>query len=730
MISNDLDLCLNEVSLEIRDDRQLIREDALHHSQQRLLLALKGSRQGMWDWNMPNRSTYFDKSSCEVLGIKQHHVQILDSTWFSQIHPDDVKEAKRVFVEALRGDTTICETEYRVKCETGGWRWLQVRGSVVQWNCEGEPVRMTGTIQDITERKKTEEEVRLYATVFKHTHDGVAILNQHFAVQAVNQACADITGYDNNDLDGFSSSFVKSGRNPANLQQLLQDSIQEQGHWKGEVWGRRKDGGHYPMAMTISGVFGKNGMLTHYVAVFSDITKRRQTERDLRFLANHDPLTKLPNRGKFRDRLSQTLHEAKRYKRPFAILFIDLNNFKQVNDTYGHSTGDELLRVVATRLKEAVRQTDFVARLAGDEFVTILDGIKSDCDAKRIATKILHIVGEGAPINNGVVTVGASIGISLYPNDATELDALIHRADTAMYSAKALGGNNLKFYKSNMSEVRSLKRQLENDIGHTVSRQELFLVYQPKINTETLRIVGFEALVRWQHPELGVISPGDFIPVAEESGFIRPIGEWVFREACRQLKAWQSRFCSTLRMAINVSPRQFQLSDFPLYVAKVINEESVAPQDLDLELTEGCIMEDPEMVLLMLRVLKNLGFKLSVDDFGTGYSSLGYLQKFPVDTLKIDRSFIAEIDEREDSRTLVTAIFALARSLNLDVVAEGVESEVQLECLQNLNCEQLQGYWFSAPVMPEEAERLLQSWGTVRASGDEERLAAFECSGD
>ncbi len=683
------------------------RETALRNSEQRLSLALKGSGEGMWDWNIAARTTYFDKRCCGVLGLDQEEVDMQDSVWRTRIHLDDVKNAKQAFIKTLKGQTMSCDVEYRVRNE-GGWTWLHLRGSVMAWDERGRPVRMTGTMLDVTERKRTEEQLALYATAFNNSSDAVVILDQKFNILAVNNTYTDITQFSSEDVLGRNDVFLNSENNPANFQQVLMRRVEKRGKWSGESWDTRKSGEVFPQELAINGVLNKKQKLTHYIAVFSDITERKKTEEELRFMANYDTLTKLPNRGMFQGGLLRALQAAKRNTEQLALLFIDLDKFKQVNDVLGHDAGDDLLRQVAKRLKSTVRDADLVARLAGDEFTIILENIHSDREAEIVAKKILMSFEAGFTVKGNDAGVGASVGIALFPHDATETEELMHCADTAMYHAKSLGRNNLKFYSPGMNTESDNRTKLERELRSAFNRRELEIYYQPKVDVISRQVVGFEALLRWQHPDLGWVSPAEFISVAEDTGLIKPVGEWVLRQSARQLKAWHAAGHDSLSMAVNVSAKQFQLADFPLEVAIILKEEQVEARFLELELTESLIMDDPDKVILMLHVLKNLGVSLSVDDFGTGYSSLSYLHRFPIDTLKVDRAFVSEMDDGDDGATIAATIINMAHNLNLNVIAEGVETKSQFDLLSSLRCEQIQGYYFSKAIPAREVELLLE----------------------
>jgi len=440
-----------------------------------------------------------------------------------------------------------------------------------------------------------------------------------------------------------------------------------------------------------------------------DVTARKVDEETIRHLAYYDALTGLPNRMLLNDRLAQALAHAHRNQQKLAILFLDLDRFKTINDTLGHSLGDRLLQEVAQRLGGCLREGDTVARLGGDEFALLLPGINQVEEVSRVAYKILDTLNPSFNFEGHELHVTASMGISLYPNDSEDAQTLLKNADTAMYRAKAQGRNNYQFYTSTMNAKALERLMMENSLRHAMERQEFVLYYQPQININTEQIVGMEVLVRWQHPELGLISPAKFIPLAEETGFIIPLDEWVLRTACAQNKAWQEAGFPPLRMSVNLSTRHFKRKDFVETVARVLKETGLDPKCLELELTESIVMENAEAAIGTLHKLKEMGIYLSLDDFGTGYSSLSYLRRFPIDTLKIDQAFVRNISTDPDDAAIAILIIAMAHSLKLKVIAEGVETEEQLEFLRANRCDEMQGYYFSWPLSKDAFTQLLQN---------------------
>lgn len=442
--------------------------------------------------------------------------------------------------------------------------------------------------------------------------------------------------------------------------------------------------------------------------------ERKRTEQHIHQLANYDRLTKLPNRDLCQDRLRQAIAQAARQNTLVALLFFDLDRFKVINETLGHAHGDQLLQHVAQRMKSSLRETDTVGRLGGDEFVVILTGLTDTSDAARVAQNILNTLVRPITLDDHEVFVTTSIGISLYPNDAKDVESLTQNADTAMYRAKEQGRNHYQFYTLDMN-ARALERlNLENDLRHALERDEFLLHYQPQLDLSSQQIVGFEALLRWDHTDLGFISPVDFIPIAEETGLIMPIGEWVLNAACQQAKQWQDQGFKNANIAVNLSNRQFAQENVLETVTKALDSAGLDPSHLELEITESCVMVNPEEAIVVLRQLNDMGVRISIDDFGTGYSSLSYLKRFPLDTLKIDRSFVNDITDDPDSAVIVEAILAMAHSLRLNVVAEGVETREQMAFLEAHDCDMIQGYLLSKPLPAKDAaERFLKNNGAA-----------------
>ncbi len=470
------------------------------------------------------------------------------------------------------------------------------------------------------------------------------------------------------------------------------------GVWSGEIWTKRKNGENYPIWLSLYSVKDENNVTTHFVGIFNDITGRKAAENQLKKLAHYDTLTGLPNRSQFTERLKWTIEVSHRDNQQAALMFLDLDRFKLVNDTLGHQAGDQLLIEFAKRMITNVREVDTVSRLAGDEFTIILNNIKSPEEAGHISRKILDSLKNPIQLQGRDIFVSTSIGIALYPNDGTTANQLIKNADSAMYHAKERGRNNFQFFSSFMNQKVLDELEMETNLRQALKNGEFSLNYQPQFDLKNQKMIGLEVLLRWKHPILGLISPSVFIPHAEKSDLIITIGEWVLRTACEKSMSWQAQGLQPIRIAVNLSGMQLKQHDLIYRIKKILHDTKLPPQLLELELTEGVLMDNTETTISTLRELKNMDIRLSIDDFGTGYSSLSYLKRFPIDTLKIDQSFVRDITIDEDDHAIASTIISMAHNLRLKVIAEGVETKEQLDMLHDKNCDEVQGYYFSPPL--------------------------------
>lgn len=561
---------------------------------------------------------------------------------------------------------------------------------------------------DITQQKKDTEQLRLASRIFESTSEGLLITDADTNIIWVNQSFEKITGYRQEEVLGRDPGLLNSGLQEDNFYALMYASLATTGNWQGEIINRRKDGTVYPEWLTISTLVDAANQITHYVAIFSDITERKASEERIRYLSEHDFLTKLPNRMLLEDRLRQTIIQAQRQPQQFAVLFIDLDRFKSINDSYGHPVGDRLLQTVAERLKSAVRSSDTICRQGGDEFLILLHHIHDADDAARIADTIILSVGDPYTVDGHLLNTSPSIGIALYPDDGVDAETLIKNADTAMYVSKENGRNNYHFFRPEMNERTQARLSIEDGLRRALANHELELYYQPQVAVSSGRVVGIEALLRWNDPEHGIRMPATFIPIAEETGLIVAIGTWVLRQACRQARHWREAGLYQLPVSINVAALQFAAPDFCQIVQMTLAAENLGPDAIELEVTESMLLDTTGEHSVTIGQLKKIGLKLAIDDFGTGYSSLSYLHTLPVDKLKIDRSFISQLNTHADNAKITEAIIHLAHSLGLNVLAEGVETLEQLDLLNALGCDGYQGFFYSKPVPVAEMECLLQ----------------------
>ena len=553
--------------------------------------------------------------------------------------------------------------------------------------------------------KEMQNQMKLAATVFDNALEGIIVTDAQGTIVAVNPALTRITGYAQEELIGNTPRMLQSGLQDRAFYAVMWQSITATGKWAGEVWNKRKDGVIYPEILNISTVRDGQQRVQNYIAILTDISQQKKIENQPQRMAFHDDLTGLPNRALFKERLSLAIVNARHNREILAILCIDLDHFKVVNGTLGHTSGDVLLQEVARRLAQSVRENDTVGRQGGDEFTVILQSLSVPEDAIAAVNKVMQ--GFKAPVLVGEreLFVSASIGISFYPDDGETIETLMKNADSAMYHAKEQGRNGYQLYTAGMNSHFHERMALENDLRHALERNELMLFYQPQTELNSGRIVAAEALLRWQHPARGMILPAEFIPIAEQSGLIVPIGEWVLRAACASMKRWHDAGVPLIRIAVNLSARQFMQPNLIQTVATALAESGLSAQFLELEITESCLMPG---AVETLRTLKQMGVQIAIDDFGTGYSNLGYLKKFPIDSLKIDQSFVRNIATDHNDAAIVRAIIAMAASLGLDVIAEGVETEKQLQCVSQYQNIIVQGHLFGWPMPAAAFEQFLQ----------------------
>ncbi len=645
--------------------------------------------------------SYVNEQACQSLGYSRKELMALKLLDIDPVFPEESWEAFWGSQQKDAVDTSHIETIHRRKDGTDFpvevWAkhlWLGDRELHVAF------------VRDISDRKKADEELRQFAAVVKNTAEAVIVSNAENKIIAINGAFTEITGYTAEDVLGQDPSLLKSHKHDPSFYQTMWASIHTADLWQGEIWDRRKNGEIFPAWQTISVVRDTNGHLTNYVSVLSDISTIKRSQEKLDYLAHHDPLTALPNRLLFNDRLEHALNRAEREAKHVAILFLDLDRFKNINDSLGHPVGDLLLQEAAKRIIHLVRKEDTIARLGGDEFIILIDEVNGAQDVAQLAEKIIAAFREPFRVKEHELHLTVSAGISLYPQDGEDGDTLVRNADAAMYRAKEEGRNDYQFYTTALTTAVFERLTMETALRHALENNEFVLYYQPQYQLETGQLIGAEALIRWCHPEMGLVLPARFVPLLEESGLIEPIGEWVLRTACRQMKQWSEAGLSLQHMAVNVSGLQVQRGAFVDAVRDVLEETGLQPQQLELEITETYIMQRTEWAIGILDKLKLLGVRMAIDDFGTGYSSLSYLKRLPVDKLKIDGSFVRDIPADPNDEAIVRAVVALGQALQLKVNAEGIETDEQRVFLKALGCHEGQGFLFSKPLPAAEFEEL------------------------
>lgn len=682
--------------------------EALRQGEQRNRMALEGANAGAWEWNPEGRSLWSDQQY-RLLGLDPAANEACLERWMEVVHAIDRPWVDAEIRHAYTSGTALA-IEYRIIGTDDQVRWVSTIGRP-RLGANGHIDGLVGILLDISDRKQAEERLRLSAAVIESTRDGVIVTDLDAHIIAVNRAYCEITGYAEHELLGKNPRLLQSGRHDPEFYQTMWSDLQDCGHWQGEIWSRRSSGEICPEWLTINVVRDETGRAQHYVGVVTDITQLKQTEADLAKLAHFDPLTGLPNRLLAQSRLEYAIERSEHDGRRLALLFIDMDRFKNVNDSLGHQVGDELLCAVGERFRKVAKLTDTIARLGGDEFLAIVENVGTARCAGDVARELLNCLSEPFHLPSGhEVFADASIGISLYPEDGNTATDLVRCADAALYGAKDLGRNTYHYYTPSLVDAASDRLVLEGRLRHALTRGEFVVYYQPLLDCQSRTMMGVEALVRWQPPDQPMVLPGRFIGLAEETGLIGALGDWVMETACRQVQRWRRAGASDLRLSVNLSARQLRQPEFPDRLTRVLSDTGLDPDALELEVTESMLMDHGSMVLGTLHALRSLGVRVAIDDFGTGYSSLAYLKRLPLDTLKIDRSFVADIPAHEGGAEIASAIIGLAHSLHLDVLAEGVENEDQLSFLQAQGCDFFQGFLISEALSAEQlASRFLNN---------------------
>lgn len=687
-------------------------------SNKRLSWALSGANDGYWDWNMETNYVYYSSRWKAMLGYSDHELLSPSlETWEKLVNPEDKSRVLKLVDDYVSGVKEKFETEFKMKHKEGHWVTVLSRASLARDN-NGNliyPKRLIGTHVDLTERKQSELQLKIQNIALEAAANAIMITDAAAIIEWINPAFTELTGYRHHEAIGVKvKELMNSGKQSKLFYQDMWQTISSKKVWKGEIINKKKDGTLYHEHMTITPVTNESDEICYYIAVKEDISQRKASEKEILDLAFYDALTKLPNRRLFLDRLKHTVAACQRNKTYNALLFIDLDNFKFLNDTHGHDAGDALLIEAAKRITSCIRETDTVARLGGDEFVVMLEQLGSDDNhamniTTQIAESILSRLHQEYRVNNIRHRGSSSIGICMFSDQYSKADDILKWADKAMYEAKCAGRNTLRFFDPHMQQELERRTQLEKELWIAVDKHQFRLHYQLLIN-QNQQIVGAEALLRWQHPEKGIVGPNEFLSLIENNGYIIPIGDWIIDEGIRQLQFWQQNDAlKSLTLSLNISAVQFQESGFVQKLKRKIEQSKIDYSRLILELTESSLINNIDDTVKRINELRTLGIRLSIDDFGTGYSSLSYLKRFKLAQLKIERMFVRDILTDQDDLTLVKTIINMGKNLGLDVVAEGVENQQQFEVLKSAGCAKFQGYWINKPIPGEQITALVTS---------------------
>ncbi len=702
-----------ELAHEFNDLMENLNESEalINQLNERQKLALVGSNAGVWDWNIVDDTVYFSPRWKEMLGYADSELTNEFSSWQSRVHPDDIDITLKELQEHIDGDTDYYQGVHRLKHKDGHWVWILDRGKGFYEN--GEAVRMIGTHTDITKDKEAQVKYAQQALIIQQVNDSVISTDLQGNITSFNRGSELMLGYTEKEVLGKNMSII---HREEDVQQhiALAEELLKVGSSSTDAYLVSKSKELVEVTISLSVLKDENEIPIGLIGISKDISQRKKAEKELlkqkeilEYQAHHDSLTQLPNRLLFNDRLNHAIKSAKRNSHKIALLFIDLDHFKEINDSLGHTVGDEVLKVVTQRLNKTIREIDTLSRLGGDEFTIIMENIFHGEDASRLAQKILGTLSLPINIDDHILYVSSSIGICLYPEDGDSAINLLKYADSAMYKAKDEGRNNFQFYSNEMTELALERVVMETQLRESLQNEDFKVYYQPQINAEYNELIGMEALVRWQHPTMGLLSPARFIPIAESTGLIIILDKFVMKTAMTQFAQWYKDGYNPGILAMNLTAQQLQSKDFLTMFKNLIKETGCKPEWLELEVTEGQIMIRPDEAIKILNNISDLGVELAIDDFGTGYSSLSYLKKLPINKLKIDQSFVRDLPYDEDDIGISKAVIALAKSLNLKIIAEGVETKEQKEFLVHNGCSNIQGYLYSKPVVAEDIETIL-----------------------
>ena len=689
-----------------------LNEENIRKFQNQLLNVINGAKLGYWDWNYKTGAHFVNDEWLSMLGLSRQDITNHVRDWDSLIHPNDKIHIKRIVQSHIESGKNYV-AEFRMMHTDGSWIWIQGSGSVVEYDEHThEPLRLCGTHQNITDRKLSEEKLKLAASVFTHAREDIIITDAKATIIDLNETFTTTTGYSREEAIGQNPRMLQSNKQSPQFYADMWKALQEEGYWYGEIWNRRKNGEIYAEMKTISAVRDENGATSHYVALGSDITPMKKHQDQLEHIAHYDLLTNLPNRVLLSDRLSQAMVQCRRHKQSLAVVFLDLDGFKAVNDSYGHDIGDKLLIAISVRMKKALREGDSLSRFGGDEFVAVLADLNTVNDSEIVLERLLLAASESITIDNIVLNISTSIGVTFYPQDNVDPDLLMRHADQAMYIAKQSGKNCYHLFDKAQDDAIKMQQENLKAIRRALDKQEFVLHYQPNVNMRMGKVMGVEALIRWQHPERGLLNPKEFLPVIENNAISIEVGEWVIDTALSQISTWQKMGLNlSVSISVNISAVQLQQTNFVERLTKILAAHpDVEPHYLELEVLETSALNDVTRTSEIMNACMALGVKFALDDFGTGYSSLTYLRQLPASLIKIDQSFVRNMIKNADDFAIVEGVIALAKLFKRNVIAEGVETSEHGTALLKLGCELAQGYGIAKPMLASEIPVWVNNW--------------------
>ena len=684
---------------------------ALTESEFRWKFAIEGAGDGVWDRDLQTGQETYSRRWKEMLGYSEEEIPPGHQEWENRIHPDDLQSMLASDADCMAGKAPSYELEYRLRCKDGTYKWILSRGTIVSRDPNGKPLRTIGTHTDITRRKNAEDSIRLAAKVFQHALEGIMITALDGSIIEVNDAFTEITGYSREEALGQNPRLLKSGRHDQEHYQQMWRDLTEKGIWVGENWNRRKNGEIYAQTQKVSTVRDEQGKALHYVSLFSDITAAKNHEQELERIALYDNLTRLPNRALLGERLEQALNQTRRRGQHLAVVFIDLDGFKSVNDTHGHEAGDHLLITLAERMKGALRDVDILARLGGDEFVAVLlDLAEVDASAPML-NRLLAAAAQPVQFDQARLQVSASLGVAFYPQtQELEPDQLLRQADQAMYQAKQAGKNRFHVFDPEQDRNVRARHESMQSIERALSEGEFVLEYQPKVNLRTGTVIGVEALIRWLHPKKGRLAPADFLLLIEDHPLAVKLGQWVIESALLQIERWQEVGLD-IAVSVNIGRRHLMQADFVQRLREALAAHpGLQPNCLELELLEATAINDLDHVSRIIQQCRSIGVECALDDFGSGHSSLTALKKLPVKYLKMDQGFVCDMLDSSDSMLILIGVLKLANGFGLQVIAEGVETALHGFMLLQLDCELAQGYGIARPMPADELPAWVRHW--------------------